>query len=864
MRTIQLPVSFEPKRAKRSYREISVSLMAGLANADGFLLPAELEAYTKAASAMLGRSMEQAQVRAAILDAFVNPPDPGVTIQDLKSVIHEDGVSSEGQLAVIQHLLQLVEGHQQTDLSGVRLVRSIIEGLGVPIGVFGQRLDTIQSKLPASLATGENTTQETTQTQGAVRRALNSISSLWRTPAHSVDKAVQRPVMLLTSRGVSNESSADLCHRMLKLGQTIASASLVGKAEELLNQLEPQGCRIALVGEMKHGKSSLFNLLLGTDLSPTGEATATTSAVVEMHWSEQPNYQGKWLSTEALGAIRKYVSANAENKRVADYGYLLEATVTAADYSPGGAIAGLDSLSAMADYVTAKGEHACAVERVRIGLPLSVLKSGAVIIDSPGLNDPMRVRDHITLEEAKKADCVCFVMRADKLGTESERKFLLSLLNEGRALALLVVVTHIDRLSSPAEVERVIDAAEKWVAEISYEAHVPRSAAMARVFGFCTQRGSAAQNAPVASRRGFEAFQTELARVAADPLRGASYAQWTKERQSALAQLGNQESEAFHSRLLVKLPDDSTLKALGSAADQFTQLAASYRKQIQQRLVSIQERIELEQKHITQDLDSLSVALSVELRSEIERLTRQLGDEYHREEHWKQFNQQTSANLLRSRFMEFEARNGEKMQLWERELRRFSEELELQIANSMIQLSTARRDFADVCSTSHFLATVSSGVDRTVSTARTASIVFAGAYATVGLTVGATGISWGFFTSIASIATGGGAVPVIAAVAVAGMIAHKLFSNPEKRKMKFIEAKVDACEEWLKARISPLKKQLSKDHADIWDRFIDVAEARYAPLVAEVLANAAEAKLRILVTERVKQDVARYLTTLRA
>ena len=163
-----------------------------------------------------------------------------------------------------------------------------------------------------------------------------------------------------------------------------------GKAQtpvsaDLKRQLELWGagiCRVVVVGEVKRGKSSFINALLGhRNLVPVGNKI-TTSSVFKVRYDKKPKYRVHF--TEKSGKAPLEVDIN-DKKTIEDYG------------TESGNPGNFDEV----DYI-----EAC--------VDSEVLRSGIVLIDTPGLGGMYQYHKEITYTYIPRADAVFFVLASDQ------------------------------------------------------------------------------------------------------------------------------------------------------------------------------------------------------------------------------------------------------------------------------------------------------------------------------------------------------------------------------------------------------------------------------------------------------------------
>ena len=670
----------------------------------------------------------------------------------------------------------------------------------------------------------------------------------------SKKKTIFNESPLRASGSEINEKAIEFAKNAMKIGFSLGDSTIMEKTEEFLEQLKPQNFRIALVGEMKHGKSCIFNMIIGDELSPVGESTATTAAVIELHHSDYPSYEGKWLGTEYVNKLKNYIKNNASNLRVANYNRMLEFAINSEEYEASGQIQELNSLTKIKDYATAKGQYSCAVEKVRIGLPLQELKHGATIIDTPGINDPMKVRDFITINEAKKADCVVFVMRADKLGTESERQFLLNLIQSGKAFRLLTVVTHVDRLSTENAMDKIIQQSREWLNNLSCDANKSSVISSSKIFGFDARKF---ENA--AYKNEFVKFWEELKKSASNIDKGQEYNHWIEERKMSIKEFVTQQIERYRELIISNLPDEDELQNLKRMLERFNYLASSYRKQIIERLKTVKDRLQVDYKHLQEDLDRLADDSLKEINLEIERLVRQGGDNYYKEDHWKQFDTVTSNQIIRSRLQEFSKRIEEKIDLWNRDINNFSNEMDEIVQHNFEELQTTRNEFVGITESKHKFISLMCKVDRAIDSAENFVFGGASAYALVGTVVYLTTESSIFFSAISTLLTGGTTIPIIAGITIATWTMHRFISDAEKRKSKFIDKKLEKTKQAIDKQKNKIFETVKVDMEKIWDSYCSIASNHHTQLIQEAFASKEEAYLRLEIFQRIISDTRKHI-----
>jgi tRNA U34 5-carboxymethylaminomethyl modifying GTPase MnmE/TrmE len=263
-----------------------------------------------------------------------------------------------------------------------------------------------------------------------------------------------------------------------------------GLVSDAMRMLERQVCRIAVIGQIKAGKSSFINAfvqrpeLLPTDVNPW------TTAVTNLHfrspnqqensalfhffaaseWEQLSEGRGKLRElTERLvpgfepDLLRQHVSAlrtRAAARLGPEFTALLGQHHRIAALSPGilqqyvcqGDPADVASAS------DAAGRYADVTKSADIYLAPGPFDYPVTVIDTPGTNDPFLVRDEITRRCLESADLYIVVLTARQALSASDVA-LLRILRGLQRQQIIVFLNRIDELSDIAEHTEAVTAA---------------------------------------------------------------------------------------------------------------------------------------------------------------------------------------------------------------------------------------------------------------------------------------------------------------------------------------------------------------------------------------------------------------------
>ena len=204
-------------------------------------------------------------------------------------------------------------------------------------------------------------------------------------------------------------------------------------------RLDDHRVRAVVLGEIKQGKSTLINAILGEDALPTG-VTPTTGAVATVRVGEDP---GTYLWRERSEAA----AGEGEGHEASPSGTEGEAAEGAPKPPPSIVREPLDP-ERFAALATGrdKADPGATLELV---VGKGALPPTLELIDTPGMNDMERVRGAISRGELPRADVLVLVLDATQLLNRTEMAFLRDAVAAVGGLAgsgarLLLVINRID------------------------------------------------------------------------------------------------------------------------------------------------------------------------------------------------------------------------------------------------------------------------------------------------------------------------------------------------------------------------------------------------------------------------------------
>jgi GTP-binding protein EngB required for normal cell division len=220
----------------------------------------------------------------------------------------------------------------------------------------------------------------------------------------------------------------------LALETAVGSESpFVARFRGLHRRLDQERLQLAVLGQVKRGKSTFINALLGDDVLPTGVIPLTAVATF-IAWRREPLVVVRFMGE---APSEQFAVHTADEIRNVLFRFVAE---------------------------EANPENCLVVERVDLFYPAGILADGTVIIDTPGVGSTLRHNTEAALQVLPECDAAFFVVSADPPITEVELEYLRLL--KSKTARVFFILNKADYLR-PDETRSVVDFVQKVLAEKS-------------------------------------------------------------------------------------------------------------------------------------------------------------------------------------------------------------------------------------------------------------------------------------------------------------------------------------------------------------------------------------------------------------
>jgi predicted GTPase len=253
----------------------------------------------------------------------------------------------------------------------------------------------------------------------------------------------------------------------------------------------PEIYKVAVVGSFKVGKSSFVNALCEIKGLASVSTNPETAAITEIRYAEAPRAEAHLIRMDMWEEMKRAYQIAPDDVRAARYHRLRELEragnpdVCVADLerdliSESGVIheftcAGWEGkkerkafLDRLKRYVSRGDPLHYFVDHLIIYVPVSFLRDGIELIDTPGLDDTDRYRVELTEEYVKDVDAILFLTRSGNSYSQSDKDFIIRQLRRKTIKHLRVIVTKCDETFENAKK----DAQDKDEEAPGFEQHL--------------------------------------------------------------------------------------------------------------------------------------------------------------------------------------------------------------------------------------------------------------------------------------------------------------------------------------------------------------------------------------------------------
>ena len=274
--------------------------------------------------------------------------------------------------------------------------------------------------------------------------------------------------------------------------------------KNLVDEMEAHVCRIAIVGQMNAGKSSLINVLVEQSELLPADINPWTTVITRLHFGVHGKptsgasfrffTREEWRRLAAGGRTRELteqlfpdfdwqelqkqlenIKKRAERKLGPQLETLLGAEQSYPMLTPGllNRYVGAGQSGATDGTKRSEGEFSDITKIADVFFDMGAFNFPTILIDTPGVNDPFLVRDEVTRQNLQTAD-LCVVVVTARQPLSNADLGLLRLLRSLNKNRLIIFLNKVDEIDGGEEVINAISNRVSTILKQEFpSAHIP-------------------------------------------------------------------------------------------------------------------------------------------------------------------------------------------------------------------------------------------------------------------------------------------------------------------------------------------------------------------------------------------------------
>ncbi|CAA6807888.1 MAG: Putative ATP /GTP binding protein [uncultured Sulfurovum sp.] len=213
---------------------------------------------------------------------------------------------------------------------------------------------------------------------------------------------------------------------------------------EIEDYLLSQRFSVGITGVINAGKSTLINSLLGKEI--LGNSMVPETANLTIIKEGKPSAHVSYWNEKEWEKISATTTNRMENTS------LVEQYIHKESYQQNISI---EKMREFTSATASKDNHYKLVKAVELYQEAPFLSAGVEIVDTPGLDDPVILREEISKEYLSQCDAMIHLMNVNQSATQKDVEFIIDALLYQKISHLLIVLSHADTVTT-TEMEEVI------------------------------------------------------------------------------------------------------------------------------------------------------------------------------------------------------------------------------------------------------------------------------------------------------------------------------------------------------------------------------------------------------------------------
>jgi len=232
------------------------------------------------------------------------------------------------------------------------------------------------------------------------------------------------------------------------------SQSLIDNLYKLQEYINKQTFSIGITGVMNVGKSTFINALLSNELLGSSVVAETANLSV-IKYSAEPYTKVRFFNTNEFDEMLHTFDDEQQKKK---YLFDLESSIDLQNYIKEDSFSIDIRRQDLHKYTSASDDSGLChiVKDVELGVDLEFLKDSIEIVDTPGLDDSLIVRESVTQGYVRDCDLLIHLMNVNQSASQKDVDFIIECVVNQDVNSILILLTKADNISKK-ELDEVVE-----------------------------------------------------------------------------------------------------------------------------------------------------------------------------------------------------------------------------------------------------------------------------------------------------------------------------------------------------------------------------------------------------------------------
>ncbi|MDA7816706.1 dynamin family protein [Sulfurimonas sp.] len=280
----------------------------------------------------------------------------------------------------------------------------------------------------------------------------NLLTLVEKKKLRSIFESLHEEVLHVDSLSSNFKASKETLLSSLVEMKKLCDSEVIGKdIDTLESYINNQTFSIGITGVMNVGKSTFINSLLSQELLGSSVVAETANLSV-IKYSKEAYTKVRFFNSLEFDEMLHSFSDEKEKK---EYLSALESSIKIDKYVQKESLTKEIDRKSLKKYTSASDSSGLChlVKDVELGVDLEFLKDSIEIVDTPGLDDSLIVRESVTQGYVSNCDLLIHLMNVNQSATQKDVDFIIDCVLNQNVTKILILLTKADNITKEEIIE---------------------------------------------------------------------------------------------------------------------------------------------------------------------------------------------------------------------------------------------------------------------------------------------------------------------------------------------------------------------------------------------------------------------------